>query len=315
MDQQSLARWYSPGPCTLVGMAVNLMLMLVKIAAGFLFRSAALVADGVHSFADLVSDVTVLLALRASKRPPDTNHPYGHESFESLGAISVALLMLATGVLIGRDAVRRLLSDDNLQPTIAALAIALLSVATKEALARYTLKAAHLTHSPSLSANGRMHRADAWTSAAAAAGILGAVFGAQWLDSLGALVIAVFILVEGGRMTYQHVMTLLDTMPDKQTVEAMRETARRTAGVREVLDIKIRQRGSVYHADLRVAVDPELSVGLAHELAHDVDEAMRAEFRNLARVLVHVEPHDDLAAPPAVAASRLKAGADPDHRA
>ncbi len=315
MGQPQPPRLYRPAECTLVGMLVNLVLMLGKIMAGFLFRSAALVADGVHSFADLVSDLTVLLALRASRRPPDSNHPYGHESFETLGAVAVALFMLATGILIGRDAVLRLVGGQNMQPSVLALVVALASVGVKEGLARYTLKAARLTNSPAVAANGRMHRADALTSAAAALGILGAVLGVLWLDSFGALVIAVFVLIEGGKLTYQHVLTLLDTMPDKATVAAMRATAGRTAGVREVRDLKVRQRGSVYHADLRVAVDPALSVSLAHELAHDVDAAMRAEFSNLARVLVHVEPHEDAAAPVAHAGDRITADADGDRRA
>lgn len=312
MDHPTILRRFRPTECTLVGMLVNLLLMVAKFTAGFLFRSAALVADGVHSFADFVSDITVLLALRASRRPADSNHPYGHESFETLGAIIVAMFMLATGVLIGRDAVQRILSGENLQPTALALVVALLSVGVKELLARYTLKAAQLTNSPSLSANGRMHRTDALTSAAAAAGILGALLGVLWLDSLGALVIACFVLVEGGKLSYRHVMTLLDTMPDESTVASMRATAAGSAGVLEVRDLKVRQRGSVYHADLRVAMDPSLTVDQAHDLAHAVDEAMRAEFRNLARVLVHVEPFGVPATPDAAATHSLIAGDDPD---
>jgi cation diffusion facilitator family transporter len=296
VDLRTIPRHLRPDECTLVGMAMNLVLMLIKIAAGFLFRSAALVADGVHSFADLVSDIAVLLALRASRRPPDSNHPYGHESFESLGAIAVALFMLVTGVLIGRDAVLRLLSGENLQPSVLALVVALISVGTKEWLARYTLKAAHLSRSPALVSNGQMHRADALTSATAAVGILGAVLGLRWLDSLGALVISLFVLREGWRLTHQNVLALLDTMPDQAMVDAMQETASRTPGVREVRDLKVRQRGAALHADLRVAVDPQLSVQLAHDLAHAVEEAMCDQYRELSRVFVHVEPYAPQAA-------------------
>ncbi|MDY0109117.1 MAG: cation diffusion facilitator family transporter [Candidatus Krumholzibacteria bacterium] len=309
VDLQAIPRHLRPTECTLVGMAVNLVLTGAKLVGGFLFRSAALVADGVHSFADLVSDGAVLLALRASRRPPDTNHPYGHESFESLGAIAVAIFMLVTGVLIGRDAVLRLFSGDNLQPAVPAFITALGSVVVKEWLARYTLRAAHLTHSPALHSNGQMHRADALTSVAAAAGILGAVLGLRWLDSLGALVISSFVLREGWRLTQQNLLALLDTMPDADTVQAMYKTATLTTGVRAVLDLKVRQRGAVFHADLRVAVDPDLSVALAHDLAHTVEAAMRAEFRELSRVFVHVEPH---LAPPAPA---VNADAGPVRRA
>jgi cation diffusion facilitator family transporter len=305
VDLHAIPRRYRPTECTVAGMVVNLLLTVGKITIGFLFRSAALVADGVHSFADVISDLAVLLALRASRRPPDEDHPYGHESFETLGAIVVSLLMLVIGVLIGRDAVMRLINGENLEPHLLALIMALVSVATKEVLARYTLIAARWSHSPALLANGHMHRTDAVTSAAAAGGILGAMLGAPWLDSLGALVISAFVLREGWRLTHQNVLALVDTMPARETVEAMREAACRTPGVHEVRDIKVRQRGSVFHADVSVAVDPDLSVAAAHDLAHDVEAVMNDEFRELSRVFVHVEP---------AAADRINDPAGSDHQ-
>jgi len=172
--------------------------------------------------------------------------------------------------------------------------MALVSVVAKELLARYTLVAARRSHSPALLANGQMHRTDAVTSAAAAGGILGAMLGVTWLDSVGALVISLFVLREGWRLTQQNVLALLDTMPDEATVRALRVAADRVAGVREVRDLKVRQRGSVFHADLRVAVDPGLTVAAAHELAHSVENSMREEFRELSRVFVHVEPYEEL---------------------
>ncbi|MEZ4387619.1 MAG: cation diffusion facilitator family transporter [Candidatus Krumholzibacteriia bacterium] len=288
-----IPRRYRPTECTLVGMVGNLLLTGGKIWVGFHAGSAALVADGVHSFADVISDLGVLLALRASRRPPDDNHPYGHDSFESLGAIAVSLLMIVTGVLIGRDAVVRLLQGANLHPEAAALAVALFSVVFKEAMARYTLVAAAYTHSPALRSNGLMHRTDAVTSAAAALGILGAMLGLTWLDSLGALVISAFVLREGWRLTHQNVLALMDTQPERDVLRNMRETAFQTPGIREVRELRVRQRGSVYHADLRVAVDPDLSVAEAHDLAHAVELALRGEFPELSRVFVHVEPFQD----------------------
>ncbi len=295
-DPRSIKRRYRPTECTLVGMIGNVALTAAKIIVGFLFRSAALVADGVHSFADVVSDIAVLIALRASRRPPDDDHPYGHESFETLGAILVALFMIGTGVLIGRDAVMRLLSGEHHAPGVLALAMALVSVGIKEWMARYTLTAARFNHSPALLSNGQMHRTDAVTSAAAAAGIMGALLGIHWLDSMGALVISLFVIHEGWKLTQQNVLALMDTMPDAETVRAMRESALQTVGVRDVLDLRVRQRGSVFHADLRVAVDPTLSVAVAHRLAHEVETSLRAEFRELSRVFVHVEPFEPVAA-------------------
>lgn len=295
----TIPRLYRPTECTLVGGAANLLLTVGKITIGFLAGSAALVADGVHSFADVISDLGVLLALRASRKPADDNHPYGHDSFESLGAIAVSLFMIITGVLIGRDAIVRLWQGENLHPQVLALVVALIAVAAKEVLARYTLAAARLTNSPALRSNGLMHRTDAVTSAAAAVGIFGAMMGAAWLDSVGALVISVFVLREGWRLTHQNVLALMDTQPDHGTVRDMEVAAFQIEGIREVRELLVRQRGSVYHADLRVAVDPDLSVADAHDLAHIVERSMREEFPELSRVLVHVEPHHPVSAPAA----------------
>jgi len=296
--ERNVPRLYRATECTVVGMVANLLLTAGKLGVGFVAGSAALVADGVHSFADVVSDLGVLLALRASRRPPDDNHPYGHDSFESLGAIAVSLFMIITGVLIGRDAVVRLWEGANLQPEMTALFMALASVAVKEVMARYTLTAASYTRSPALRSNGLMHRADSITSAAAAVGILGASQGLPWLDSVGALVISVFVLREGWRLTHQNVLALMDTQPEKDTLQEMRRVAFATPGIREVRELRVRQRGSVFHADLRVAVDPELSVAEAHELAHAAEEAMRRGFRELSRVFVHVEPYQHPASGP-----------------
>lgn len=289
--RRNIPRRYRPTECTLVGMVANLVLTVGKITFGFLAQSAALVADGVHSFADVVSDLGVLLALRASRKPADERHPYGHDSFESLGAIAVSLFMIITGVLIGRDAVVRLWEGDNLHPELIALVVALVAVVAKEWLARYTLTAARLTNSPAVRSNGLMHRTDAMTSAAAAVGILGASLGWAWLDSAGALVISVFVLREGWRLTHQNVLALMDTQPDEGTLKDMRGAAFQIEGIREVRDLRVRQRGSTFHADLRVAVDPDLSVAVAHDLAHTVEDALREEFPEVSFVLVHVEPY------------------------
>jgi len=291
-------RWLQPLTCTAVGLVGNLLLCAGKLTIGFLFRSAALVADGIHSLTDLASDVAVLVALRASRRPPDENHPYGHDSFETLGAISVSGMMILIGLAIGWDAVQRLWRGDNMQPAYLALAMALVSVALKEVMARYTLRAAHVHRSPALLSNGIMHRTDAVTSLAAAGGILGAALGARWLDSAGALLISVFVLREGWKLTHRNIMELMDTMPDRELVDAMHGAALAVEGILEVRDIRVRQRGSVFFTDLRVAVPPACTVSEAHRLAHEVEASLHDAFPEMGRVFVHVEPAAEAAPVP-----------------
>ncbi len=279
-----------PVVCTAVGMVGNVLLTVGKIGIGLLAHSASLVADGFHSLADLLGDVGILLALQASVRPPDRNHPYGHHSFETLGALGVSLLVLVTGVLIGRGAVVRLLSGENLQPEFPALATALISVVIKEAMARYTYRAGRLHNSPALLANASMHRSDALTSTAAAVGILGSLAGVPSLDSVAALVIAVFILKSGWDMSRDNVMSLMDTMPDPAYVDSIRHVAERVPGIHAVPSLRVRQRGSRYLADVSITVDAQLTVAAGHVLAHDVEMALRKEVPTLSQAFVHVEP-------------------------
>lgn len=282
--------WLRPIFCTGVGLVGNGLLTAGKIVVGVLAGSAALVADGFHSLADVLSDIGILFALKAAGRPPDANHPYGHHSFETLGAVVVAAFMLLTAGLIGWDALRSWIAGELRHPEPLALGAALASVAVKEVMARYTLLVGRRHNSPALLANGAMHRSDAISSVAAAVGIAGAM--ARWpvLDNVAALVIAAFIARMGWSLLHENVMVLMDTMPDPALVEAIRREAAAVPAVQEIRDLRVRQRGSWYLADLRIAVPPELSLGAAHDVAHAVEDRVRGGVGNVARVFVHVEP-------------------------
>ncbi|MFN2371560.1 MAG: cation diffusion facilitator family transporter [Candidatus Krumholzibacteriia bacterium] len=282
--------WLRPVFCTAVGLVGNCLLTAGKIVVGVLAGSAALVADGFHSLADVLSDIGILFALKAAGRPPDANHPYGHHSFETLGAVVVAAFMLLTAGLIGWDAVRSWIAGELRHPEPLALGAALVSVAVKEVMARYTLLVGRRHNSPALLANGEMHRTDAISSVAAAIGIAGAMVRWPVLDNVAALVIAVFIARMGWNLLHENVMVLMDTMPDPALVEAIRGRAAAVPAVQEIRDLRVRQRGSWYLADLRIAVHPELSLGAAHDVAHAVEDQVRDGVGNVARVFVHVEP-------------------------
>jgi len=271
-------------------MVGNAVLAGGKIAVGLLASSASLVADGFHSLADLAGDVGILVALTASQRPADEGHPYGHHSFESLAALGVSLLMIVTGVLIGRDSVMRLLPGQDLQQTWLALATAAGAVLVKEAMARYTGLAGRVHNSPALHANAAMHRSDALSSIAAVLGIGGAMAGVPKLDSVAALVIAGFILKMGWELSRENVAALMDTMPGRRLLDQLRQVVLGVEAVRQVSGLTVRQRGSRYLADVSVTVDPGLSVAEGHDIAHAVESALKEAAPTLAGVLVHVEP-------------------------
>jgi cation diffusion facilitator family transporter len=279
-----------PMVCTTVGLFGNILLSGGKLAFGVLAGSTALIADGFHSLADVLSDVGILLALKASTRPPDKNHPYGHHSFETLGATLVALFMLFTAVMIGRDAIMNFINGTFLHPRTPALVASLVAVIVKEIMARYTLFVGRLHGSPALLANGVMHRSDAISSLAAAAGIGGAMLGWPFLDSAGALVISLFILKMGWDLMRENVMALMDTMPDEELLGEIRGAALAVECVQEVRDLQVRQRGSWFMADLRIAVHPDHTIESAHNIAHAVEDQVQLDVERVARVFVHVEP-------------------------
>ncbi len=284
--------WYRPVVCTTTGLVGNVLLSAGKLFFGVLAGSAALVADGFHSLADVLSDVGILLALKASERPPDQNHPYGHHSFETLGAIIVAAFMLLTAGLIAKSAVENLIQGQYLHPQWPALAATLASVLIKELMARYTLLAGRLNNSPALLANGTMHRSDAISSLAAAAGIGGAMMGWEILDSIGALVISIFILKMGFDLMRENIMALMDTMPNDELVAEIGAAAKAVGCVQEVRSLHVRQRGSWYLADIRIAVHPDHTIESAHDIAHATEDRIRETVAKVAMVFVHVEPGD-----------------------
>lgn len=289
---QARSAWWRPIFCTAIGLAGNTLLAAGKLLVGLLAGSAALVADGYHSLADVLSDIGILFALKAASQPPDENHPYGHHSFETLGALVVALFMLGTAVFIGWGAVLAVVRGEHQHPEALALWASLVSVVTKEIMARYTIAVGRFHGSPALLANGAMHRSDAISSLAAAAGIGGAMAGWPVLDSVGAFVIGLFILRMGWDLLRENVMALMDTMPDAELVEEIRCAVETVPCIQEVRALHVRQRGSWYLADLRISVHPDHTIESAHRIAHQAEDTVCSNVAKIARVFVHVEPGD-----------------------
>ncbi len=282
-----------PMVCTTVGMAGNLLLTIGKLIVGFLSNSASLVADGVHSFADLTGDVGVIIALKAGARPPDRNHPYGHHNYETLGALAASLLLLVTGFVLGKEAVEHLLAGESTTPRGGALIAAFISVVAKEAMARYTDRAGRIHNSPALRTNAAHHRSDALSSLAAIVGIAGARFGAPFLDSVAALVIAVWIVWMGWQLMKDNTDILMETRPGDEFESQVHNVVLSVPGVEAVTFLAVRPRGSVYLADVSIAVRPDMTVAEGHGLAHAVEDALREDVTRLIGVVVHVEPHTE----------------------
>lgn len=276
---------------TWAGAAVNLPLALGKIAAGLLGQSAALVADGVHSLADLGSDIAVLWALGHSARAPDREHPYGHGRFETLVtlAISAALVLTALGIIVDAG-VRLLGAAPPVPPTALALAVALVSLAAKEALYRLTVRVGRATGSALIVANAWHHRSDALSSVVAALGIGAAMAGWPGFDALAAGVIALMLI----RIGWQQGRPAVAELVDEQATEADRAALRRqlsgSSGVAGVRHLRLRQHGAAMVADASLLVDPRLTVTEGHRIAEAARSDAIAAIPRLDQLVLHVEP-------------------------
>lgn len=281
---------------TWVGFWTNIVLALTKIAAGILGRSSAMVADGVHSVSDLLTDIVVLVVIGASRRRADGDHAYGHGKIETFASFIISVLLALVGIGIFADgAVKVVASLQGAalpQPGWIALAMAVVSIVTKEWLFRYTRSAARRINSSSMEANAWHHRSDAWSSMATLAGIAGAMFlGAKWrvLDPLAAVFVSVLIVLMSWKLMKQSVMELLETSLPSDVIEPMMKIISSTPGVMRFHRFRSRRNGRSMIVDFHIKVDPDLTIVRAHDIASEVERRIRSAFGNV-QVNIHIEP-------------------------
>ena len=279
---------------TILAAAVNSVLAATQIVTGWLFQSQALIADGVHTLSDLVSDGVVLFAAGKASASPDENHPYGHGRIETLATIVVGLLLAFAALGIGWSAVQRLLEWETLTgPAPAALIFATLTLVGKEGLYQYTVRAARRIQSPLLQANAWHHRTDAISSIVVFVGIGGAVAGWPWLDALAALIVAVFILHMAWQLMFKSAAELIDTALEPEQVDVIQKAINGVPGVKDAHMLRTRKLGNEAAADVHIQVAPRISVSEGHQIADEVYRAIRDSMSTLRDVTVHVDPEND----------------------
>lgn len=280
---------------TWVSMAINLLLGVVKVIAGVLGNSWAVIADGVHTLSDLLSSVAILVGLRIARRAPDTTHPYGHGKAEVIAARSVALLLLIVAGFIVHEAASKLLNAaDIARPRQIALWAAFASILVKEGLFRYKERAARRTGSASLHADAWHHRSDALTSFAALLGVAAAILSGgrlNWLDPVAALLVACIILWITFRIFATTMGELMDAAAPDEVTDAIRDLALAVDGVLGVEKVRCRKAGLNYLVDIHVEVAPSLRVDAAHDIAAAVRDRLVARGPHVLQALVHIEPY------------------------
>jgi cation diffusion facilitator family transporter len=277
---------------SVTGAIINLSLAIAKAIGGILFHSQALIADAVDSTSDLFTDAVTIAAIRFSRRPVDTNHPYGHGRFESLASLVVAVVLFFVAFPLIFQAFRSFLSGPSVEVGWPAAIIAGVSVLTKEWLFRWTRKAARKTHSPALLANAYHHRSDAFSSVTVLLGVLGSVFipGAWFLDSVASLAVSGFIIHMGIRIATQAVHELTDMEQNPRLVTKLEQLSLTIPEVIDAHRIRTRRYGSLLYVDMDIEVSPEMTVHEAHEVAHDAKDLILETYDFIADALIHIEP-------------------------
>lgn len=282
---------------TLVGGAVNVVLLVFKFVAGILGHSAAMVADAVHSLSDFVTDVIVLVFVRISSKPKDKSHDYGHGKYETLAMtiIGVALLAAAIGIIFGGAVkIADWLGGQQLEaPGMLALWAALLSIVLKEAVYRYSMVKARQLNSQAVEANAWHHRSDALSSVGTAIGIGGAIFlGQRWtvLDPVASVIVGAFIVKVAVELLRRGIGDLLEqSLPDEVETEIL-QLAATVEGIAEPHDLRTRRIGNHYAIELHILVDGDIPLREAHDRASEVEELLKSHYGEDTHVVVHVEP-------------------------
>jgi cation diffusion facilitator family transporter len=275
-----------------VGMAVNIVLAIVKIATGILGNSYALIADGLESTADIVSSLVVWTGLKISALPADADHPYGHGKAESIAGIVVALALLAAAVFIAAQSLREIITPHH-SPAWFTLLVLALVIATKETLFRRVFKVATELTSTAVKGDAWHHRSDALTSAAAFVGISVALLGGKGYESAddwAALLACGVIAFNGYRLLRAALDELMDAAVAPPLQHQVRELALGMPGVLGVDDCRIRKSGLGLFVDMQIRVDGNLSVFRGNEIAEQVTGCLKASALGVAGVMVHVEP-------------------------
>lgn len=285
---------------TLAGAAVNLPLGIIKVLVGYFGHSQALLADGVDSLLDVVGAVLVLGAVRVSAKSADHDHPYGHARIETAATVLLSLMMVSGGVWIAWDALQTLTrSTDLLEPGWWALGIAVLSLGCKEGLFWYTLVQARRSHSALLAANAWNYQADAASSALALVAIGGSMLGFEFLDPVGAILIALMLVIVGVRYAWESLRELVDTGLTPDRIAFLREQISQVPGVCGMRRLRTRTMGGHQaYADVGVLVDPYISLTEAHRISEAITERVLSRVEEIADITIHIEPdgHEDVIA-------------------
>ncbi|MUG46625.1 cation diffusion facilitator family transporter [Paenibacillus woosongensis] len=271
-----------------ISISAYLVLSAFKLICGYLFASSALLADGFNNVTDIVASLAVLIGLRISQKPPDSDHAYGHMRAETIAALVASFIMAMVGIQVIYGSIRSLVSGTETEPDIRSAGVALICAAAMWLVYAYNRRLAKQINNQALMAAAKDNFSDALVSIGAAIGIIGAQFGLPWLDTVAAFAVGLLICKTAWDIFRDSTHRLTDGF-DESELGDLRSSISRIQGVEGIRDVKARVHGNHVLVDVVIEVDPLLTVMESHEISDRVEEQMR-RIRNVMHVHVHVEP-------------------------
>ncbi|CEG57615.1 cation diffusion facilitator family transporter [Legionella fallonii] len=286
-------RYWQAKKVTLIGAIVNALLGLIKLIGGYIFHSHALVADGVHSFSDLFTDVMVLFASKYGSLDADDTHPYGHQRIETAATLLLSLLLILAGIGIAWDSIDELIQSNVTMPGWLSLPVICISILANETLFHYTRHIGNRINSQLIIANAWHHRSDAASSIVVFIGLIGSLYGYVYLDAIAAIIVGVMIIKMGYDYGWNSVKELVDTAVEPELLAQIEHVIQNIAGVQKIHQLRSRFMGNDVLIDVHILVSPKISVSEGHYIAQHVHKALVDQIASVKDVIVHVDPEDD----------------------
>jgi cation diffusion facilitator family transporter len=289
-DKQSQEDFKLAERTAIFGVIGNVILTLIKLMAGIVGNSSAMIADALHSASDIFASAVVFVSLKIAKKPADKEHPYGHGKAEAIATSIVGIMLFVAGLQIMYTGIKTIKGGSIEAPGIIALYAAIFSIVCKEAMYRVTYKVGKKINSPSTIANAMDHRSDAFSSVATFIGIGGAIIGFPILDPIAGIVVSLFILKMSIDILKDGIRQIMDSSIEDEKISSIRENVLSVDGVKDTHGIRVRQSGPNYIVDLDICVDKDIPLHEAHEIGDAVRSKIYKSVDKIYEVRVHVDP-------------------------
>lgn len=282
---------------SLVSVIGNTILSGFKMFAGIVGNSGAMISDAIHSFSDVLATLIAWIGVKVSKRAADQSHPYGHERFECVASLVLGIVLLATGIGVGKVGIENIFFGNYetlAVPSTIALVAAIISIVSKEAMYWYTRYYAKLINSSAFLADAWHHRSDAFSSIGSLIGIGGAMLGFPVMDSVASAVICIFIVKVAYDIIKDAVIKMLDTSCDEDYEKKLTESILAQEDVLGVDMLRTRMFGNKVYIDLEISVDSNKSFQEAHDVAESVHKKVEQQFSDVKHIMIHVNPSNNV---------------------